>query len=94
MRQTFADELLAASEDESLTEDELRSWMRRAALRLEKVDDPSAGVLERLDAINTTRFHKGLPALGLEAIMDDWSIAQGDVPFDEIDEDTETKGSA
>lgn len=31
-----------------------------------------------------------LAVLGLK----DWSTAQGDVPFNDLDEDTETKGSA
>lgn len=89
---SFADELLAASEDDSLSPAELRALLRRAAIRLQ--DHEAANTLERLCNINNIRARQGLPLLGLDAILDNWSIAQGDKPFDDMDEETETKGSA
>ena len=93
MSASFADKLLAASEDESLSRDELRAWMRRAAIRLR--DHEAANILELLCTINDIRAKQGLPLMGLDAILDDWSISQGDKPFDDFEEeDTETKRSA
>lgn len=89
---SFAEKLLAASEDESLSPAELRAWIRRAALRLR--DHEAASTLERLTTINDARAKQGLPMLDLDAILDDWAIGQGDKPIDDIGEDTETKGSA
>lgn len=92
MAKSFADRLFTASENESLSPAELRVWLRRAAIRLR--DHEAASTIERLCTINDIRAKQGLPLLGLDAILDDWAIGQGDKPIDDIDEDTETKGSA
>jgi hypothetical protein len=90
---SFADKLFAASEDERLPPAELRAWMRRAASRLR--DHEAANTLERLCTINDIRAKQGLPLLGLDAILDDWSLSQGDKPFDDFDDEhKETKGGA
>ena len=60
---TFSSHLLAMSEDESLTPDELRAWMRRAALRIQRLEAEARG---------------------------HWV----EMPDDDLDEDTETEGSA
>lgn len=88
----FANKLLAASADESLTRTELRELLRQAALRIRSYDALDA--LARLDAMNTLRAQRGEALLGLKDILDDWSISQGDLPWNDLDEDTETKGSA
>lgn len=93
MTKTFADELLAGSEDESLSRAELQQLLRRAALTLQEAD-PSAGVLDRLAMINEARARRGEKLLGIDAILDDWSIAQGEMPVTDLDEDTETQGNA
>ena len=66
--------------------------MRQAAEKIRGNDAFEA--LERLDAMNTLRAQRGEPLLALESIFDDWSISQGDLPWNDLDEDTETKGSA
>ncbi len=92
VRRTFVEELLAASEDQILSRSELQELLRSAASRLREQE--AADALERLCNINDVRARKGLPVVGLDAILEDWSIAQGDGPFNDLDEDTETKGSA
>ncbi|MBX3583655.1 MAG: hypothetical protein KF810_17350 [Rhizobiaceae bacterium] len=88
----FADKLLAASEDEDISREELQELLRQASEKIRGNDAFEA--LERLDALNTLRAQRGEPLLGLESILDDWSISQGDLPWTDLDEDTETKGSA
>lgn len=53
MTRTFADHLLAAAEDDSLTRDDLRAWMRRAALRLSKAEPATQA--QSLDLINEAK---------------------------------------
>lgn len=50
---SFADKLLAASEDESLSAVELRALLRRAALRLQKLAPASPA--ESLELINQAK---------------------------------------
>lgn len=87
---TFADKLLAASEDASLSPGELRAWMRRAAMRLQEAE--AAEALDRLHNLNEIRARNGEPLLGLEVILEDWFIGHGYA--EDLNEETETKGSA
>lgn len=53
MIRTFAEKLLAASEDESLTPAELRAWLHLAALRLRKAEPATQA--QSLDLINEAK---------------------------------------
>lgn len=86
---SFADKLLAASEDDSLSPAELRAWMRRAALLLSEAEIEA----QYLDLIRDMNEAAQEP-LAVNDVLKDWLIAHGQIPLEPIDEDTETKGSA
>lgn len=71
----FADKLLAASRDNSLSPDELRQWMRRAVLRLRK--DAPADALDHIDLINEARAKAGEPLIDVDEILADWATEHG-----------------
>lgn len=89
---TFADKLLAASEDESLSPAELRALLRRAAIRLQKTELELDA--EYVGLINEMRAEHGAEPLDVNAVLRDWLICQGALRPDELEEDSETMGSA
>lgn len=95
---SFSAKLLAASEAEGLSADELRAWMRRAALRLEDLSPTGRAVeieAELIDRLDSLAESSGIePGLSINAIIRDWLIGHGYLPVHDLDEDTETAGSA
>lgn len=85
---SLVDELLAASEDESLA-DELRALLRRAADRISEAG-LDAEYLELIREMNEA----GQQPLGANEAVKDWLIGHGRRPVEDLDEDSETKGSA
>lgn len=85
---SLADELLAACEDESLAP-ELRALLRRAAERITEAE-LDADYLELIREMNEA----GQEPFGVNEVVKDWLIGRGRLSFEDIDEDTETKGNA
>ena len=85
---SLADQLLAASQDESLAA-ELRALLRRAAERI-SVAELDAEYLELIREMNEA----GQQPFGVNEVVKDWLIGSGRLPIDDLDEDTETKGNA
>lgn len=85
---SLADELLAASEDESLAA-ELRALLRHAAERISEAE-LDAEYLELIREMNET----GQQPFGVNVVVTDWLIGRGRLPIEDIDENTETKGNA
>lgn len=97
MRKTFADRLLAAVTDESLPDD-VKSLLRRAALRLKaKKHTKNLVVLDTDIQVLVDRMARALGfdrSTTVNALLSDWLISHGHVVVELMDEDTETKGSA
>ena len=89
---SFAEELLAASTDDSLSPTELRALLRLASIRLQKAEIEIQRVY--LDIINDLLQPVGQPLLDANAIVKDWLIAHGEISVAQLDVDTETKGNA
>jgi hypothetical protein len=85
---SLADELLAASEDEGLAP-ELRALLCRASERISEAER-DADYLELIREMNET----GQQPYNVNEIVKDWLIGRGHLPFEDIAEDTETKGNA
>jgi hypothetical protein len=85
---SLADELLAASEDESLAA-ELRALLRHAAERISEAE-LDAEYLELIREMNET----GQQPFGVNVVVTDRLIGRGRLPIEDIDENTETKGNA
>jgi hypothetical protein len=88
---SLADQLFVASNDDSLSEAELRAWMRRAAHRIEAADRPGSAVLVDADVLSAldeladdSRTDR---TFTVNAILRDWLIQQGHLPLDELDEE-------
>lgn len=94
---SFTDKLLAAADDEAVPFS-TQVLLRRAATRLEGVKrDKKAVTLhdDILAQIDKVAAADGADrAITVNAILRDWLIGNGHVPFDPIEEDTDTKGSA
>ena len=85
---SLADELLAACEDESLAP-ELRALLRRAAERISEAE-LDAEYLELIREMNEANQRP----FGANEAVKDWLIGHGRLPIEDLDEDSETKGSA
>ena len=85
---SLADELLAASEDERLADD-LRALLLRAAKRISEAELDA----EYLDLIREINEANQQP-IGVNEVVKDWLIGHGRLPIEDLDEDSETKGSA
>lgn len=85
---SLADELFAASEDESLAAD-LRALLRRAAERISEAE-LDGEYLELIREMNEA----GQEPFGVNDVVKDWLIGRGRLPTDDLDEDTETRGNA
>jgi hypothetical protein len=92
MPMLLADDLFAAAEDESLSPAELRAWMRRAAIHLQKIEIKLDA--EFVELINEMRAEDGQVPLVINAIVKDWLIAHGRLRPEELEKDSETMGSA
>jgi len=97
MLTTFADELLAASEDERLPSD-IQGLLRRAALRLKAkkhtqnlvaLDADVQGLIDQM-----ARTSGADRSTTVNALLSDWLMSHGHVMVELMDENTETKGSA
>jgi hypothetical protein len=85
---SLAEELFAAYEDKSLAP-ELRALLRRAAERISEAE-LDADYLQLIREMNEA----GQQPFGINEVVKDWLIGRGRLPFEDIDEDTETKGNA
>ncbi|MEW9838680.1 hypothetical protein, partial [Mesorhizobium marinum] len=82
---TLIEELLAAADDESLPAS-VRALLRRAAEECE-LDVEYLSLIRELNEAGQEPFT-------VNEALRDWLIAHGRLPFDPIDEETETKGNA
>lgn len=85
---SLADELFAACEDESLS-DGLRALLRRAAERISEAE-LDAEYLELIREMNEANQRP----FGANEAVKDWLIAHGRLSIEDLDEESETKGSA
>ena len=85
---SLVEELLAACEDKSLS-DALRALLRRAAERIAEAELDA----EYLDLIREMN-EAGQQPFGVNEVVNDWLIGHGRLPIEDLDEDSETKGSA
>ncbi|WP_457939816.1 hypothetical protein [Mesorhizobium sp. 10J20-29] len=85
---SLADELLAACEDESLAP-ELRALLRRAAELISEAE-LDAEYLELIREMNEANQRP----FGGNEVVKDWLIRRGGLPIEDLDEESETKGSA
>ena len=92
MEASFADELLVASENKSLSPAELRALLRRAAIRIQRTEIELDA--EYVALVNEMRDEDGLPPLDVNGLLRAWLIDNGVLLVDGLDEDTETRGSA
>lgn len=92
---TFADKIEAASADPSLTPDDLRALLRRAALAIRNAEsasiDPAWGValLNAMVDLQTINHNEAI-----RYIVGEWLRTNGYLSWDSLEEDSETEGKA
>ncbi|MEW9838610.1 hypothetical protein, partial [Mesorhizobium marinum] len=82
---TLVEELLTAADDESLP-DNIRTLLRRAAAEFE-LDVEYLSLIREMNQAGQEPFT-------VNDALRDWLIAHGRLPFETLDEETETKGNA
>lgn len=82
---TLVEELLAAADDESLPVN-IRTLLRRAAEECE-LDAEYLSLIQEMNQVGQEPFT-------VNEALRDWLIAHGRLPFETLDEETETEGNA
>jgi hypothetical protein len=89
---SFADELLAASRDESLSLALARLLLQRAAVCIRSTEFGMEQTC--VDIINGLRTAPSDKSLQANDSLKAWLADHGETPLDGLNEDTETKGNA
>lgn len=92
---TFADKIEAASADQSLSPDDMRALLRRAALAIRNAESASidpAWEKALFTAMVDLRAFNGNEAI--RYIVGEWLRTNGYLSWDSLEEDSETEGKA